>query len=96
MYSSPVTITTTDTGSPIDNLREDISEFESASKQKLDMAESKKNELVSTLTEAEKTLNSAKNGGVQEISDMSDKISQNFVGVQQKSSGKHTDKISKC
>jgi len=85
VYSSQATITTSDNGSPIDNLRDNINLFESSSKQKLDQADSQKNQLISTMNNAEKKFNSAKSGGLQEISNMSDKISLDFVGVQQKS-----------
>ena len=86
-YSDETLITTTKNGSPIDNLRESIDQFESASKEKLDKADAEKNHLVSTMNEAEKKFLTAKTGGLERISDLSDKISLDFVGVQQKSNG---------
>ena len=88
-FSDRATVTTSDNGSPIDNLRDNINQFESSSKEKLDTADSEKNNLISTLNAAEKKFLSAKTGGLEGISDLSDRISRNFVGVQQKSNGQH-------
>lgn len=86
-YSGPTTVTTNSDGSPIDNLRDNINELESTSKEKLDRADSQKQQLVSTLSSAEGTFNNAKSGGLEGIEDMSNSISSNFAGIQQKSNG---------
>ena len=87
-YSGQTVITTRSDGSPIDNLQENISKLESSSNEKLDGADSQKRKLVSTLAEAESKFNDAKSGGLQRIENLSDGISRNFAGVQQKSNGK--------
>jgi uncharacterized protein YdaT len=87
-YSDQATVRTTESGSPIDNLRDNIYQFEASSQQNLDAADSKKSELTSKLNTAENKFNSQKSDGLNKISDMSEKITKNFVGVQQKSNGK--------
>jgi len=87
-FSSQVTVTTTNTGSPIDNLRDNINQFESSSKEDLDNADAQKNQLVSTMNDAENKFTSAKSGGLSQIDEMGERISLDFVGVQQKSNGK--------
>ena len=95
-YSDPTVITTTSSGSPIDNLRDNISNFQSSSEQQLADANSQKDQLISTLDNAERTFNDAKSGGLQQILAMSQKISLDFVGVQQKSNGEVRGVSRKC
>ncbi|KAL5262632.1 hypothetical protein ACHWQZ_G008134 [Mnemiopsis leidyi] len=85
VYSGRTVITTTEEGSPIDNLRDNLNKLESSSQEKLDRANSLKQQLISTLNSAESTFNNAKSGGIEEINAMSDSISSNFAGIQQKS-----------
>ena len=87
-YSGQTVITTTSEGSPIDKLQENISQLQASSNQKLDEANSQKEQLASTLANAEARFSDAKSGGMQRIDDLSNGISQNFAGVQQKSNGK--------
>ncbi|KAL5262630.1 hypothetical protein ACHWQZ_G008132 [Mnemiopsis leidyi] len=84
-YSGQTVITTTSEGSPIDKLQENISQLQASSNQKLDEANSQKEQLASTLANAEARFSDAKSGGMQRIDDLSNGISQNFAGVQQKS-----------